>query len=206
MARVHVDRAVAAASSSRGTCGCEPGNCSTPRQKRVVVRRHDAVLQRGQRDERLDRRARRVDAAQRAVDTAACRCCPQRAVFRPVRPRAKPFGSKLGVLTSASTSPLRGSIATTAARCVAERRLRPPAAARGRSSRYRSLPAIGSLRSQVRRRDADALDAPTLRIDQELLVAVVPCSSPRSCARCRACRSASCRRTSRRRCVPGPVR
>ena len=158
-------------SSSRGSGGCEPGSWKAPRHKRVVSGGDHAVLQRRERHQRLDRRAGRVHAAQRAIverHVDVGRAAPR--TRRSVRPRAKPFGSKVGVLTKASTSPLRGSMATTAARWPASASS-ATCCRRASTARYRSLPATGSLRVRSRRADADALDAAALRVHQQLLVA-----------------------------------
>ena len=70
------------------------------------------------------------------------------------------------------------------------------------ASRIRSLPAIGSWRCEV-----GASDSPTRSTERPCAFTSTAGSRcrraarPRRRARCRACRSASCRRTSRRRCV-----
>ena len=66
----------------------EPGNWKAPRQSLRRVGVDDAVLERGERDQRLDRRARRVLAAQRAVeqrDVDVLRQCCVLGVSEPAR-------------------------------------------------------------------------------------------------------------------------
>ena len=84
----------------------------------IVVDR--TALQAGQRHQRLEGRARRELRLDRPVQQRVLSGCRQSRSSRPVLIRAANlFGSKVGRLTMASTSPVRGSSATTAA-------LRPP--------------------------------------------------------------------------------
>ena len=58
-----------------------PGRWNEPAQKRVRVRVHHVIGEPGERDDRLDGRARRIGAAQRAIEQRPVDVALQRAVL-----------------------------------------------------------------------------------------------------------------------------
>ena len=172
-----------------------PGSVQIARAELRALRRRRRGTQPAEREPRLDRGARRILPANARLSSGTSMLSRSAPYSARVRPRPKGLGSKPGVDTSAMTSPLFGSMATTAPR----RPMSPCSATScvGRSMVVmRSRPAAGliSCRSGLERALALRPSGPRHSPGSG---ASRPCRAAplRTTPRCRACRSARCRRT-----------
>ena len=136
----------------------------------MVLRLDHVVLERRERDERLDRRARRIGAAQRAVEQRLVRVLGERDVFGAGKAAREAIRVERRRADEGQHVAVRGSIATTAA-AAADERLLGDALQLDVDGESRSLPAMRLVGLELRVRALGELDGPALGVHEQLAVA-----------------------------------